>query len=193
MMIGKENSKQKSLRILYGLGITILSALLVLLCTWGYLENKWTANPSIWKMPLLGILGIIVVLDLLIFVLFDVINKNIRKIMAKEKEVEAKLISKSSYPYTTQKAMVTNSAGGRSNVDLSHTFSGIKYEVLFQLRDGKMLTFIVSKQFYDTLQEGTEGKLHYKGKNLIGFLNGNISVQNGEEKKGFVSFSDDFK
>lgn len=193
MMIGRENSKQKSLRILYGLGVTILSITLVLLFTWGYLENKWLIHHSIWKMPLLGIFGIIVVIDLLIFVLFDVISKNIRKITDKEKEVEAKLISKSSSPYTTQKAMVSNSAGGRSNVDLSHTLSGVRYEINFQLQDGKMLTFFVSKQFYDALQEGAEGKLHYQGKNLIGFINQNIQVQNREGKKGFVSFADDFK
>lgn len=186
-------NKPKILRILYGFGVTIVSSTLVLLYIREYLESKWLIHQSILKMPILAILGIIVVLDILIFVVIDVIRKNIEKVFAQEKEVEAKLISKSSYPYSTQKAMVSNNAGGRSTVNLSHTLTGTRYELYFQLKNGKYLSFFVPKKLYDTMIEGKEGKLQYQGENLIGFSNQKLYDQNGDESKGFVSIADDFK
>lgn len=186
-------NKPKILRILYGFGVTIVSSTLVLLYIREYLESKWLIHQSILKMPILAILGIIVVLDILIFVVIDVIRKNIEKVFAHEKEVEAKLISKSSYPYSTQKAMVSNNAGGRSTVNLSHTLTGTRYELYFQLKNGKYLSFFVPKKLYDTMIEGKEGKLQYQGENLIGFSNQKLYDQNGDESKGFVSIADDFK
>lgn len=182
--------KQKLTRLIYGVIVTIISTILVLLFTREYLESKWLIHHSIWRMPILAILGIIVVLDILIFVVIDVISKNIKKVLGQEKEVGAKLISKTSYPYSTQKAMVSNSAADRSTVNISHTLSGTRYELYFQLKNGKYLSFFVPKQMYDALQEGKEGSLRYQGENLISFSNQYPQNQNGDETKGFVSMAD---
>ncbi len=194
MIIRKENSKknQKSLRIIYGLGVTVLSTILVLLYTWEYLESKWMIHHSMWKMPILAILGAIVVLDILIFVVIDIIRKYVIELLVKEKEVKAKLVSKTSYPYTIQKAMVSNGAGGRSTVDVSHALTGIRYELFFELQDEEVLNFLVSKQLFDTLHEGEEGSLQYRGEKFIGFLHVKRNDLHGDDNKGFVTMDDEF-
>lgn len=188
----RERKRRRLKNIVYYSLVILCSTLLILWYTWGYLEQRWQVHHSVWKLPLFGIFGAIIVLVILILVVLDVLWNKCRNLFINDKEISAKLITKTEYPYTIQKAMVSNSAGGRSTVNLSDTLTGIKYELSFLFQDGKKQSFLVPKHLYETMEEGKEGTLRFHGQRFLSFghITGTTVIE--DEKKGFVTFSDDF-
>ncbi|MDD3240569.1 MAG: DUF2500 family protein [Lachnospira sp.] len=117
-------------------------------------------------MIILGSLIAIVVLAVLIAFFKDVFIAA----FSKTKSVPATLTSKYEETYVTQKVYATGGSGAiGGGVASGVAEKGKEYFCAFQLDNGKYITLLVNKDFYDVILEEGKGTLTYKGKRFISF------------------------
>lgn len=87
----------------------------------------------------------------------------------------ATLVSKHTEDYVSQPIFMAD-----KQVNTGYVEKGSLYYVLFHTAQGRELSFPVSRQFYDSVSEGQEKQLTYKGGKLLQYGN----LQNEENPQG---------